>query len=476
MLQRKLLVLSICFLIIVPSTAQQKIVLESIRYSTNIDHFQQVAMQRLFTRNLNSLLLKYLGLPLSDTMRLPLTMIKDPILADQKYDYQHSDTALRHLFIDIVEIHPSAYFTVNSENLDKRDSVIRAEAKTVFYLNAVLADHRNNVFYNEPLYLVVKHNRGPGMGNESSVSAMLPGTFMELMKASLDRLLDPQNDLVQLSIGVSPAFSTDNYLMPLLAGQKRIPVDTAKKILRFNYRNSTQLLRQDEPMYEEIIRRGKKAGKYPQQLVDAIKERPNQDVSDFVFLRQEARDVVNNKNYLLQLVVQIDPQDVSPVPQLVLTGFIPGPFHVFLSDKDTLAVFSISRNVTVNDHKVFPGVLYNGVDSSSRVALNNMLLPATLNTPGQEAYARRTANTVTADKVSWNMIYNYEVKGKIKGRDFTIRCGGFNNRIKEILLDDTLVCIAQGKFTPEVFVVFDASLSPELLNQLLLIGFNRFFE
>ena len=50
------------------------------------------------------------------------------------------------------------------------------------------------------------------------------------------------------------------------------------------------------------------------------------------------------------------------------------------------------------------------------------------------------------------------------------------NTIKEIFLDKKLVCIAQGKFSIEKFVVFDASLSTELLNQLFMIGFNRFFE
>jgi hypothetical protein len=50
------------------------------------------------------------------------------------------------------------------------------------------------------------------------------------------------------------------------------------------------------------------------------------------------------------------------------------------------------------------------------------------------------------------------------------------NKLKEIYLDGRLVCIAQGKFSPEVFVVFGATLPPVLFNQLLIIAFNRFLE
>jgi hypothetical protein len=73
-------------------------------------------------------------------------------------------------------------------------------------------------------------------------------------------------------------------------------------------------------------------------------------------------------------------------------------------------------------------------------------------------------------------VYAYLVKGQIGKHRFSIKCSGFGNTVKEIYLDDTLICIAQGKFSPEKFVFFDASLSPELFNQLLMIGFNPFFE
>ena len=73
-------------------------------------------------------------------------------------------------------------------------------------------------------------------------------------------------------------------------------------------------------------------------------------------------------------------------------------------------------------------------------------------------------------------MYDYIASGKMGDLDFEIKCSGFRNTIKEIYLDKKLICIAQGKYSPEKFVIFDASLSPEMLNRLFMIGFNRFFE
>ncbi|MEN9686596.1 MAG: hypothetical protein RLZZ28_2382, partial [Bacteroidota bacterium] len=74
------------------------------------------------------------------------------------------------------------------------------------------------------------------------------------------------------------------------------------------------------------------------------------------------------------------------------------------------------------------------------------------------------------------VVFDYILSGKIGQHSFVIKCSGFKNNLKEIYLDEKIACIAQGKFSPEKFVLFNASLSPEILNQLFMIGFNRFLE
>ncbi|MEK7199831.1 MAG: hypothetical protein AAB212_07930, partial [Bacteroidota bacterium] len=157
--------------------------------------------------------------------------------------------------------------------------------------------------------------------------------------------------------------------------------------------------------------------------------------------------------YQLQLTTQIDPTNLPETESLLFTNFLSGNFHYLFQGKDTLAKFSILKNVTDKVNRVYTNILYNGYDSVS-------FYPVKPNGVSQ----------------GLPVIYDYQVEGVISNKPFGIKCSGSGEMVKEIFLDNTLVCIAQGKFSPEKFVLFDASLSPELLNRLFMIGFNRFFE
>lgn len=451
--------------------AQKKIILEKIRYGTVINYLEQPELQQVFAHNLNELLLKYQHPPLSEMKSLPLQRILDKKDLDQKYDYRNTDNSLLHLLIDIFEIPANIYFS--SPGMPE-DPAMRSAAKTVFYLDAVLMDGNNHTVQYEPVYLIVKDNPGPGMGNESSIVPILPKTFVEVMKTGLNMLLNPKNNLQHVSVGVAPAYMMDNYLVPALAKKERIYVDTARGFYHFVYHDTKQLLRQGQPMYEEIIWKGKKARTYPEAVTSIIRLAPNYNNAEFIFLRSDARDVYNNKNYQLQLMIQIDHDDAWSVTQS-LTGFLPGNIHVLYHEKDTLALFSITKSVTDTSKKVFPGHIYNGLDTNSAVRItdiqvkNVMAEIAGRNSMPQQRGTRNTQPT------SWNTLFSYVVKGKIKGQDFTINYGGTNKTIREFYLGKQLVCIAQGKTIPEKFVVFDASLQADILNPLLLIGFNPYF-
>ena len=162
---------------------------------------------------------------------------------------------------------------------------------------------------------------------------------------------------------------------------------------------------------------------------------------------------MRDKNYLIKLTVQVD-RSIPPTDQsLLLTNFLPGNMHHLFLENDTIAKFYIEKGVPSDSNKVLPGIMTNGYDSISAYRNNSGFQSA-----------------------PWDVVYDYVVKGIIGKQAFGIKCSGIRNTIKEIFLDDKLVCIAQGKFSPEKFVVFDASLSSELLNRLFMIGFNRFFE
>ena len=147
----------------------------------------------------------------------------------------------------------------------------------------------------------------------------------------------------------------------------------------------------------------------------------------------------------------MDPSIINLAESHLFTNFLSGDFHYLFNGADTLAKFSIWKNIPCNN-EVSPSLIGNGYDTVSFYRIKSR-----------------------AARPNWKLGYYYSVKGRIGNRPFTIQCGSMNTT-KEIFLEDKLVCIAQGKFTIEKFVLFDASLSPELLNQLFMIGFNRFFE
>eukprot|EP01136_Pigoraptor_vietnamica_P018108 Opistho-1_new@64266 len=105
----------------------------------------------------------------------------------------------------------------------------------------------------------------------------------------------------------------------------------------------------------------------------------------------------------------------------------------------------------------------------------NKIYPNTI-TNGYDSTGFSTLPAFGNQQAEWPVMYRYVLNGSLAGTPFRIKCSGFDNSLREFFLADQLVCIAQGKFNPEKFVLFDASLSPEKLNQLFLIGFNRFLE
>jgi hypothetical protein len=489
-------ILFVCLMLLattLPVLAQKKIVLENIRYSTAINYLHQLDMQQLFASNLNAILVKHLQLSISDTSHLPLTLVKDEKDLGQKYDYRNTDSSILHLLIDIFEIPVDSYF---DSPIVVDDNEARKTAKTVFHLNVVLIDADNNVKYNEPLYLVVKNSISPGMGNESTLVKLLPKTFVEVMKAGLNIILNPNNELEQVTVTVAPAFLMDNYLVPALANQPRIYADTAKKFMNFFYKGKQQMLRYGQSTNEEVVWKGKNARKYPQPFMNAIRNTDNNANSVFLFMGEEQRDVLNNRNYQMQLMVQIPPLtefynkvSASDFVQYQLTqatgngsllsNFVEGQVHLLLQEKDTLAIFNILTDVTDNEKLVFPNRIYNGVDSSSAVVVPNLTVQQAPNDMLRNPRLTKSdKKTKTNDPESpvWSMVYVFLVEGKISGHDFIIKYGGFNRTVKEFYLDKKLVCIAQGRIALEKFVVFDASLPTELLNQLLLLGFSNYFR
>ena len=430
--------------------AQKKIVIEDLRsYSMhgleNI-YLQTPAIRQTLLRNLNEIVLQHFDFPLADTTALAIELLKLP-RGRTNVDFNTSDTNKLHLFLDLYQYRPFDFF-VATKSRDTDTSVMKS-TKTVFRLSALLAKDRNTVLLNKEIDLLLSHGETPGMGIVSENTFLSPKSFLEVLRTGFRLLLDPGDLTEQISIKATPVFQAENLLMPALSQQQRSVAITQKNGAAFTYNDDREMIRYGERLYQEIELRGKNATYLTPFLRNVIEEARNKSRSDFIFLHQELRDVKRDHNYLLKLLIQIGPDTEVSNP---LTNFMDGDVHYLLKGTDTVAGFSIDRNVRMKGNFIYPDKVWNGFDMTS---LHTFNIGRTV--PPQPLMAA------------------YQVKGKIGRHTFTINCLG-GNTVKEILVDDKRICIAQGRFIPERFVFFDASLSPEILDQLLLIGFSGFFE
>lgn len=444
------------------SQAQKSIVLEKFRcFSATgmiMSYFKDETVRKTFAAQLSKALFQFHQLPLADTNNIPnieyLNSIGD--LVPTTVTYTDKENASLHLYIDLFEMGPDDFFGFPDNS--PTDTSVRQRTRSVFLIKASLLRADKTVAFSEQLNVVVSESKTTGIGILYKLSVpdgrprqvvATPKGFVELLKAAFNILFDPKNQMEMVEMKVSPAFLGENYIVGNAMNKPRIFVTTSKNISTYRYKETGEMIRMGEPVYEEILLKGKKAQKYPDDITDAIKKTPHFSSSDFVFLREECRDVIRDKNYLLKLTTEIDPGFML-TPPYTFTNFLYGNFNYLILEKDTIARFSIQKKALDRNKKIFLTKISNGNDTSFFV-LNN-------------------AN------VEFNVKYDYVAEGILNNQEFTIKCSGFTNTMKEIYLDKKLVCIAQGKFSPEKFVVFDASLSSELLNQLFMIGFNRFFE
>jgi hypothetical protein len=450
-MKKTLLTLLICFFVqILP--AQTRIILEELRcasLSPTMVYWKNEEVRKTFAGQLNALLLKHWHLPLADTTTLNIRDLNEE-LKNQKQTQTivYTDTPELHMFLEVFESSPAAFF--NAASLTKEDSLLMKSTKTVFFLRVILNKGPMNIVLKDTLDILVSTGTSPGIGIESPLVAMMPKGFTEMLKSGFDILLNPENDITQIQMKIAPAFISDNYVTSNAQKRPRVYVTVKKDISTYAFNDKREMIRMGEAVYEEIKLKGKKTEPLAPAMMDAIRNTAHYPISDYVFLKQDWRDVGEDRNYLLKMLVQIDPENPSRTLQHALTNFVAGNFHYLLHEKDTVAFFSVKTRVPDPARKLYANRVSNGFDSLS--------IP------------------IVAQENQWPFLYDYVVTGKISGQDFTIKCGGYGNTLKEIYLKDKFVAIAQGKFSPEKFVVFDASLSPELLKPLFMIGFNRFFE
>ncbi len=442
-----------------PVFSQKKVTLEKVRcFSTTgpvMNYWRSEEVKKAFLTDLASSLMRHQGIVLPDTSQVRVEFLTNAsAIGSAAPEFTDTAAGLLHLYFDVYELDMNFFSLARKVYTDTN---LQKRAVSVFVLKATMLNGQKKNVFEEELYVSVTRGESTGIGlpyNSFNAYGKLPASvkgFSGLLGKGIDILLDPDNEIQLVEMKVAPAYIADNFILGRAVDQPRTLVTTQKGVSRYTYAGKVEIIRLGDPLFEDIIFSGKKAQVYPASVMAAIRRSSNFETSSFVFLRQDGRDVARDKNYLIKIMVQIDPDFRVSGPKGMLTNFIQEPIHYLLSEKDTVATFFIRKNVLNEEgKKLYLNQVSNGVDLNSILRLDI----------GSE----------------WTVKYNYVITGTIGRKSFRITFTGSDNSLKEFYLDGKMVCIAEGATSLNKFVVFDTTVAPELLNQLFLIGFNAFTE
>ncbi len=435
------------------ANAQRNIILEQVRTFSMLgpvmNYFSLPDTRTVFIKQLNDQLSSKKNARISDTTLRIVAIDQLRQNSITNVYFTEADTNTHHLYIDMYEYEPNTFYYSQPQYL--QDSLLFKRVKSVFQLVVLFLNHEKRVITNEVLTICISRGSSNGFGIIPTTLAVTPKGFTDILNLGIGRLLDEQNNTDLIEIKAPPPFYADNFILPEISKYPVIQTKSQKDIFSYERNGESEMIRLGNTFYEELIAKGKNKNiPNNSELSNAINATGNQGSSDFVQLRQECRDVLRDKNYTLKLITEINP-NFSFISQAdVFTQFLPGLIHVLLKDNDTIARFTINKNIGIPEKKIFVNKISNGYDSSSVINIGGSTVPR-------------------------NVLFEYQINGLMGEQPFVIRCAD-RNSLKEIRFNDKEVAIASGSFLPERIAVFDASLDTEKLNQLLMIAFSTFFH
>ena len=406
-----------------------------------MNYWNSEIVQKEFTKDIDSLLLKKLGLKLE----------KNTLIAFKKKSNNNQSENVTNIIInepqlniDLIEYTTAEY--IRQFDLDILDTLFVKEVKSVLRLLVNIKRAKEAPIFNSAIDIFIKVGITNGMGIVAHNLPFSSKGFTEVLKKSMAILLDSTKTDAQIEVKAARVFIRDNFILDKLIDKPRVQVTSKNNISKFSYNNQQQIIRWGEQLYQNIILTGKNKTALPDSVLTAIKKEVTADNDNKLILIQDARDVVLDNNYLMSIIAYLD-FDFMGNQKIKI---IKGNFNTLTLNKDTVARFSIENAVIDTSKKIFTQQITNGVDNK---------LNFTIDSSGR----------------TLSLAQDYVIKGKIWNQSFKICISG-ERYLKEFYLEDQLVCVANGDKALERFVVLDESISNSLLNALLMIGFNSYLQ
>lgn len=303
--------------------------------------------------------------------------------------------------------------------------------------------------YTKSLEVYIKRAKANGIGVPFGNLHFSAKGFAELMKKSVEILLDSTIETEQIEIKASPPFMGDNFIIGAIANAPKINIESKNLFSKYQLKGQSELIRWDEQRFLEIILKGKNRTQLSPEMTKAVENSVREHGSAIhVFLLQDARNIILNKNYQLIIPARVSANDAYSTAGMPQVEPLEGHNNYLLNEKDTIAKFSIEIDKKDFTKKLYPHIVTNGIDSSSAVVISEK---------------------------ETEMIYTskYSITGTFRNQPFDIEIGQY---FREIYLNNERVLIISGTEEPEKMVLLNPNIPSDLLNELILLGFNRFFQ
>lgn len=431
--------------------AQNKVIVESIRsfsmFGPTMNYLEDTSVRSSIRGKLSVLLNNNFNLALSQSS-LPIEIYtSSDDLKNNTAKFSSSDTSTWHLFVEIYEYDPIGF--LSGSLVESSDTAIIAAASSVIQISSILTNGLQEIVNNQTVFAAISNTETAGFGIRPKNIFLTKKSFASVVQVGLQMVLNPNNETVVMDIKTPAVYYADNFMMGQIKNTSKIFVETIKDSWSFNLLGNTEVLRMGEQLFDEIwIKRKLIDSSASELLIKKMKETGNTASSDFIYLRQECRDVYQDKNYTIKIATEIDPYSEATSKKEIFSDFLPGPLHMMLQGKDTAAIFSINKMVGDPFKQVYLDKTTNGIDSSSTAKVSKKDYP-------------------------FQITYDYELTGKIRGERFTIR-SFWNHEMKELYVNNMLICIVKGKTNPEDCVLTKDCTDASLLKELLLIAYNKF--
>ena len=396
-----------------------------------------------FTQDLNQQLLAKKGFSLG-TNPIRFSLLKNI----KEFNTSNSNTTSSPIIHMKLAEYPASLY-LKQFYPDQLNDSSQQDIQSVLLIELSIQNNSAAEVFNRSLEVFIKKSNSIGFGIPFNNLHLSAKGFSELMKKSVEIILDSNNLKEQIELKASPPMMGDNFIIGAITNLPKISIESKGLFSKYVFNGKTELIRWDEQRYQEIILRGKNKTALDPLLksIIAAKEKENPQAV-FVYLLQDARNIVLNRNYQLVIPARVSGNNNARISNISTVESLDSNFNFLFHEKDTIAQFSINTDLLDSTKKIYPYLSSNGMDSNSLTRINDF-----------------------NNEINFSSLYY--LKGKIRNQPFSIEIGEF---FRAIYLNNERIVLISGTQQPERMVIFNPDISTELMNELILLSYNRFFQ